>query len=167
MTVKDMRKNRIWEIDLLRGIAFLCMVYDHAIYDVNHIFGYGTNFLWGYDDIIGDTSAIIFMVLCGISVNLSRAPFRNGLKVFGVASCLTVVTGLVDKYFSLGVTINFGILHLLGIAIMVGAAIKRLHPAAILPIAIFCILFRRMLTHFFTVNKFYWLFPFGFTASGF
>ena len=119
-------KNRIWEIDFLRGIAFLCMVYDHAVYDLNYIFGIRTNFFWGYDDLIGDFSAITFMILCGISANFSKNNLKRGLIVFASALVLTAGTALADGLFNTRLIIVFGILHFLGIAMIISNFAKKL-----------------------------------------
>lgn len=120
------KNNRIWEIDFLRGLAFICMVYDHAVYDLNYIFGVRTNFFWGYGDIIGDFSAITFMILCGVSANLSKNNLKRGLIVFASALALTLGTGIADKLFNMRVIIVFGILHFLGIAMMISHFVKKL-----------------------------------------
>lgn len=120
------KKNRIWEIDFLRGIAFICMVYDHAVYDLNYIFGVRTNFFWGYGDIIGDFSAITFMILCGISANFSKSNLKRGLTVFASAMALTAGTALVDGLFKTRLMIVFGILHFLGLSMMLSHFVKKL-----------------------------------------
>ena len=115
-------RNRIWEIDFLRGIAFLCMVYDHVLYDLNYIFGVRVHTI----DIIGDFSAILFMILCGISTTLSRNCLKRGALVFGAAMLLTSVTYTTDLLFKTRLLIAFGILHLLGIAMMLSYVVKKL-----------------------------------------
>ncbi len=120
------KKNRIWEIDFLRGIAFICMVYDHAVYDLNYIFGVRTNFFWGYGDIIGNFSAITFMILCGISANFSKSNLKRGVVVFASALCLTAGTALIDGLFKTKLIIVFGILHFLGLAMIISHFVKKL-----------------------------------------
>lgn len=122
-------KNRIWEIDLLRGIAFICMVYDHIMFDLNEIFGLNIHTI----DVIGDFSAIMFMILCGISTTLSRNSIKRGIKVFCVAMGLTAVTATVDILFKTKLIIVFGILHLLGIAMILSYFVKKL-PNILIPI---------------------------------
>ncbi len=139
------------------------MVYDHAIYDINYIFDYRTNLFWGYDYLIGDFSAILFILLCGISCHLSKAPIRNGLKVFGIACWLTVVTGLIDILFNIGVIINFGILHMLGIAMILCGILKKLSPIAVLTTAIPILIIRQIVN----IKSIYWLFPIGFHTYDF
>ncbi len=119
-------ENRIWEIDFLRGIAFLCMVYNHVIYDLNYIFGIETNLFWGYDYLIGNFSAITFMVLCGISSTFSKNNVKRGLIVFTSALFLTLGTALADGLFNTNLIIVFGILHFLGIAMIISHFAKEL-----------------------------------------
>ena len=127
-------KNRIWELDFLRGIAFICMVYDHVIYDLNYIFGIKTIQL----DFIGDFSAILFMLICGISTTLSRNPLKRGAIVFCAGMMLTGITFLIDSLFNTRLIIVFGILHMLGIAIMVSFVVKKL-PNSIIVLISVCI----------------------------
>lgn len=124
-------KNRIWEIDFLRGIAFICMVYDHVMYDLNSIFGVRIHTI----DIIGDFSAVLFMILCGISTTLSRNCLKRGALVFGAAMLLTAVTWTVDTLFNMRLIIVFGILHLLGIAMILSYFVKKLPNVLIIIIS--------------------------------
>lgn len=119
-------KNRIWEIDFLRGIAFIGMVFCHAVYDLNYIFGIETTFFLEYYDIIGNFSAITFMILCGISSNFSKNNIKRGLIVFASALALTTVTALADRLFNTNLIIIFGILHFLGIAMIISHFAKKL-----------------------------------------
>lgn len=119
------KKNRIWEIDFLRGIAFVCMVYDHTVYDINFIFGIKTNFFWGYGGIIGDFSAVTFMILCGISSTLSKNNLKRGIGVLASALALSAGTALADNIFHTRLVIVFGIMHFLGTAMIVSHFAKR------------------------------------------
>lgn len=100
------------------------MAYDHVIYDLNYIFNYRTNILWGYDYLIGDTSAVLFMVLSGVSSNLSKNNLKHGVSIFGYGMALTIVTHLLDFFVKTTLSINFGILHLLGIGLIIVHFIK-------------------------------------------
>ena len=126
------KKKRIWEIDFLRGIAFLCMVYDHVMYDLNAIFGVRIHTI----DLIGDFSAVLFMILCGISTTLSRNCLKRGALVFGAAMLLTAVTATVDTLFNMRLIIVFGILHLLGIAMILSFFVKKLPNILILILSV-------------------------------
>lgn len=158
-------KNRIWEIDFLRGIAFLCMAYNHVIFDLNFIFDIKTSFLWESDFIIGSFSAVIFMVLCGISTTFSHNSVKRGAFVFFLATLLTLATALIDGLYSTNLIIKFGILHLLGIAMILSYFIKKLPGLAIVGISTLIYLIGRLFETF-TVN-FDWLFIFGLHSESF
>jgi len=65
--------------------------------------------------------ALAFIVISGISFNLSRSPIMNGLKILGAASVVTIAT----RIFTPDLPIRFGILHFLGAAILLTAIFKK------------------------------------------
>ena len=135
------------------------MVYDHVIYDINYIFNIQTNFLGGHDHLIGDTSAIFFMVLCGVSTNLSKYNLKRGLQVFGCAMSLTVVTKILDFFTDTSLSINFGILHLLGIAMILAHFAKKLNIIWIAIITVISYYIPLFLAQLDISGN--WFFPFG------
>ncbi|MBX3011880.1 MAG: DUF1624 domain-containing protein [Caldilineaceae bacterium] len=119
---------RLWEIDLLRGVAILMMVIYHLLYDLSYfrvtdtIF---TNPFWFY---FQRTTAGTFLVLVGVSLTLSVGAMRRrgqseraiitrlfwrGARVFGWGLVITVATWL---FFGPALAVKFGILHLIGSA---------------------------------------------------
>lgn len=154
-------KKRIWEIDFLRGIAFLCMIYDHIIFDLNYIFGIKTIQL----DFIGDFSAILFMILCGISTTFSRNSVKRGLIVFSTAMLLTAVTFSVDLLLNTKLIIVFGILHMLGIAMIISYFVKKMPNFLILVMAAVTYLLAIPLGQIKSLGN--WLFAFGIHDNSF
>lgn len=138
------------------------MVYDHAMYDINEILGIYVPTI----NIIGDLSAVLFMLLCGISASISKNSLKHGLSVFAVGCSLTVITGILDDLFHMGLTIQFGILHLMGIALIICTVVKKL-PLVWNAVIAACFLFFKKLTAFILFPKNYWLFPFGYYTIGF
>ncbi len=122
--------ERIWELDFLRGICVLLMVFDHAMYDIGHLF----DAAWlatGKDTIIRLVELArdyyanstlretvqhivvwIFAVLCGISCSFSRSNLKRGVQATIIASIITIVTFFMDT------TIKFGILHMFAFSIL-------------------------------------------------
>ena len=47
------RRNRIWELDFLRGVCVLLMIFDHFMFDVGDIFGSEWAAMQGTDFFIG------------------------------------------------------------------------------------------------------------------
>lgn len=124
---------RLWPLDALRGLAMINMVAYHAMFDWVYVFGQTSS--W-YD--ITATGCHVwqqyicwsFLLLAGYSFTLSRRPLKNGLIVAGCAVVLTVVTvGFLPSE-----SIWFGVLHLVGCAILLCCAarplLEKIPPAA-------------------------------------
>lgn len=116
---------RLWPLDALRGLAMVNMVAYHALYDWVYVFGQTSS--W-YD--ISTPGCHVwqqyicwsFLLLAGYSFNLSRRPLKNGLIVAGCAVVLSVVTiGFMPEE-----AIWFGVLHLVGCAILLCCAARPL-----------------------------------------
>jgi uncharacterized membrane protein len=123
-------EERFWEIDLLRGIAILMMIAFHVVYDLD-FFGAASvltvhSGFWFY---VARATATIFLLLVGISLTLSfsralhvkkpeqklyRKYLTRGLKIFSWGLVITVITWV----FLREGFIVWGILHLIGISIM-------------------------------------------------
>lgn len=106
--------NRIWEIDFLRGIAIILMSLFHLLYDLSEFYNYDINYTSGPVDIIGLTSAIMFIILTAISSSLSSNNLKRAAKILFFAYCITAITYFYDPQ----TFINFGILHLIGFSIL-------------------------------------------------
>lgn len=158
-------KKRIYELDLLKGIAFLMMVWDHAVYDLYALLGVDMSFLGFFKEGIGKICAIIFMTVCGISVTLGNHNIKRGLITFGLGMALTVGTVAADMVADLGVSIWFGILHFLGFAMIIGHFAKKLPVWVISLLAIGSYYLGEYFLSLHTSIPF--LFPFGIIGEGF
>lgn len=118
-------KNRIWELDALRGICILGMVAVHLGYDLGNLYGltYPKSFYF-----VQNWGGVLFLLISGICVTLGRRHLKRGLTVFACGMLCTSVTagmvalGLADK----GLTIYFGILHCLGLCMLLWPTFRRL-----------------------------------------
>lgn len=121
-------KERYWEIDSFRGIAIMMMVIYHLLYDLAVFGGYSLNVLSGFWLYFARATAILFLLLVGISLTLSAhharqqhkalsflKSMKRGLLVFGCGLLISLVTWLIlpEQY------VRFGILHLIGVSIIV------------------------------------------------
>jgi uncharacterized membrane protein len=115
-------KARVWEIDFFRGLLIIYMIFIHIMYDLQYIYNINVN----YDGGILQLSRIIFspcfIIVSGISTAFSRNSFKRGLIVFLTAMGLTLVTFIADRELF----IVFGILHFLGIWMMISPLFKKL-----------------------------------------
>lgn len=122
-----MIKERLWEIDFLRGINVILMILFNYSFALSYlsIYALDAGFLYWYvfPRLIGG----LFIFLAGLSLTLaynqnkkSKGVFRKfslrGLKIFGYGMLITIVTFLTFP----SAFIIFGILHLIGISILLG-----------------------------------------------
>jgi len=128
-TSKRGRKSvRLWEVDMMRGFAVVLMMIYHFVWDLNYFQLYQPDLMglaWkAFPRFIAST----FILVMGISMTLSynrvvqvtgrRNHFgkylRRGAEIFGLGLIVTVAT-----YFFIGRGfVIFGILHMLGLSVI-------------------------------------------------
>ena len=138
--------SRITEIDLLRGIAVILMVFDHFMFDVwglyPQIFAgfpkYGTfwdklydlsfdYWMWKVRIAVRYVVLFVFLSLTGISCSFSKSNMKRGLILGAIALVLTLATFIIGKMTGDGeMLITFGILHLISLSIIVVALLEKL-----------------------------------------
>ncbi len=136
---KEKLKRRITEIDFIRGIAIIIMVFDHAMYDFKSIlpsifydYPNKTQFtidlaqfarkFWYWDVRIYTRFFILFLFLAltGISCSFSKNNLKRGVKLLVVALVITLVTYLFGKFTDdRQNTIVFGILHCISLTLII------------------------------------------------
>lgn len=116
------KKERIWEIDFLRGILILIMIYMHIIFDLQYYYGMKLNYEGGIHGVIVNVAGPLFIMVSGISTAFSRNSARRGLLILSVALSITLVTFI----FSPEVAIVFGILHFFGTCMIISPILKKL-----------------------------------------
>lgn len=120
--VQNPGKRRIHFMDELRGFAVLCMIFYHAFYTLAYLYGID----WGMALLrffmpAEPFFAALFILISGISSDLSRSNLKRGLKLFAVALAVTLVTWLVVP----SEIITFGILHFLSICMILFGLCKK------------------------------------------
>ncbi len=133
------KKQRIWEIDFLRGLAIVLMIIDHLIFDIVYFFReawinsaqnteFYENLTYSLQGFVDSRVKLffhflfvgIFLIISGISNEFSKNNIIRGIKILLIASMITIIT------MFLGTPVKFGILHLLGICIIVDGIIRYL-----------------------------------------
>lgn len=121
------QKNRIWELDALRGICILGMIVVHFVFDLNEFAGLGLT-MPGWFNFCQRYGHILFILISGICVTLASRSFRRGVIVFCAGLLVTGVTLFMVCVlkFNRSLSIFFGILHLLGLCMILFPLFKRL-----------------------------------------
>ena len=159
-------KSRIWELDALRGVCIACVIVVHFLFDLSFFGGLSLT-LPAWYVFLQEYGGTIFVVLSGVCVTLGSKSVRRGLIVFACGMLITAVTYGMDRLGMSGadVVVKFGVLHLLGVCMLVYPAFKKLPPAMLtvlgLVIAITGYAIRGV------VVPQHWLFPLGLTYEGF
>ena len=121
------QKNRIWELDALRGICILGMMVVHFVFDLNEFAGLGLT-MPGWFDFCQRYGHILFILISGICATLASRSFRRGVIVFCAGLLVTGVTLFMVCVlkFNRSLSIFFGILHLLGLCMILFPLFKKL-----------------------------------------
>ena len=125
--------GRIHLLDELRGFAIICMVFFHAFFTAWSMFGFefGKTLFYFFQP-AQPYFAALFILISGISCNLSHSNIKRGLILAGISVALTAVTYSGRFIGIYGITIWFGILHLLAFSILFVAiawrALKKIIP---------------------------------------
>lgn len=162
-------KQRIWELDTFRGICVLGMVIVHFIYDLVELYGLID---WQYPaafSFIKNWGGVLFLLLSGTCATLGSRSVRRGIIVFGCGLvCSAVTAGMYLLGFSgRGIIIWFGVLHCLGICMMLWPLFRKLPMPnwALGNLGLLLVIVGLMLRRV-TVEA-PWLFPLGLTTASF
>lgn len=152
---------RIAEIDCFRGIALLLMILFHIVFDLAYFYNWPIDYLHGFWYYLGKASAILFMLVSGISSTLSHNPIRRGLTVFGAGMLITVIT----YYYIPAMYIRFGILHLLGFGMLAAPWLTKLSALLLILSGTTLLVMSNWTANLMATNS--WLLPLGITPTGF
>lgn len=160
-------KKRIWELDAFRGICVLGMLIVHFVYDLTELYRLvswqpGDTFTW-----VQRWGGVLFLLLSGICVTLGRRSIRRGLIVFGCGLVCTAVTvGMYRLGLSgNGIQIYFGVLHCLGMCMILWPVFRRLPWWVLLPLGLGIIMTGLWVFEPMRVS-YPWLLPLGIQPQG-
>lgn len=115
-------KPRYTVIDCLRGLAVVCMVVYHMMWDMAYI--YGVHMPWFESDAMGIFQRAIrwtFILLSGFCFPMGRRQWKRGLVILGCSMVISLVSfvAVPDS------PIHFGVLTLLGSAMLMTAVVHK------------------------------------------
>jgi uncharacterized membrane protein len=164
--------DRFWEVDAARGVAIIMMIVYHTAYDLDTLGGYDIQSTMGYWALFADLTAGLFLFLVGVSLTISRTRtsltgwrlfgkyLARGLRILAYGVVLTVI------FLALGMgVVAFGILHLIGISIILAYPFMRLRFANLVLGALIFAAGQYVLAQAFYAQSF-WLLPFGVVPEG-
>lgn len=139
-------QKRIAELDILRGISVMLMIFDHFMFDIwalmpsifssyppragfwSYAYSISRNY-WNWDvrEAVRLVIVFFFLALTGICCSFSRSNVRRALKLGGVSAALTLVTLLLGLLTSdVDMTVLFGILHCISLTLLFLGLLERL-----------------------------------------
>lgn len=125
MYSEDMTQARHIEVDILRTLALAAMILYHTLFDLSFLYGFDIDVSDGGWKIFAKMTAILFLLLVGMSASLSYARLeklnargqwmKHIRRFFTVGAGATAVTAatyvlIPDQY------VRFGILHLIAVS---------------------------------------------------
>lgn len=138
--LRTARRERYWEIDFLRGVCVLLMVFDHFMYCLWDVMPAINSFLgtslfaglretamqywnWNVRENVRGVVICMFFVLCGISCTLTRGNLRRFVPLAAVAVGISCVTYIIDELFLEGIFIMFGVIHMIACGVLMFAVL--------------------------------------------
>jgi len=150
---KAKKRNRVWEVDLLRGLCIIMMLMDHMLFNfayvvpgasnwwtIRHPFFVGMHdiaiwyWTWNVRHIVRLVVVFLFIYLSGISCSFSRDNKQRFLKMGAAASIVTIVTYGLESIMAMPPSphandfsffIIFGILHIMAFNIGIFVLIEK------------------------------------------
>lgn len=161
-------KKRIWELDVLRGLFILGMIAVHITYDLVDLYRVVTldnPFLYRIGTTFG---GVPFLLLSGVCVSFSNHPVRRGITVFLCGMLCTIATAGMYflRFADRGIVIYFGILHCLGVCMVLWPLLRKLPVPAQAVLGVCILLFGYYVKGNIRVD-YPWLVPLGIPCWGF
>lgn len=140
-------KSRIWELDFLRGICILLMLFDHTMFNfarmipsiwrdkiaVGSLYSQIIEFARAYwalplrNEFVWQLVVGIFFFISGICTAFSRSNVMRAIKLSAVAGLITVVTGAIDHFTgSSSYLVTAGVIHSFAVCSLIFTFISEL-----------------------------------------
>lgn len=131
--VTTIRRDRLWEVDVLRGVAILMMVIYHLVWDLYGLAGWHIDMYGAFWSTWQRITAGLFIFLVGVSLHLrTQRQFHKGayrIRPFINRALVVFTWGLVISLatflFQPAEYVRFGILHFIGTAMLLAFPLAR------------------------------------------
>ena len=126
MSGKKLAKDRAWELDFLRGIALIMMLFMHTSWDFRYEFGVDifsyleAEWFWSF---VHPVIVVLFVGVSGICSTFSRSNVKRGLKILAATLVLNIGTLIIYKVTGIPCLIIFNVLSVLTCGIFLYALI--------------------------------------------
>ncbi len=125
----EKKRDRAFELDVLRGLAIFMMMLHHLIYDLRYIMGLDI-FAWQesyfFEYWVRTPFVFIFLFVSGICCTFSRSNFRRSLKMAAVAAGFTAVFWGISAATGTEMYVFFNIIHVLAVGTFLYAVLELL-----------------------------------------
>lgn len=164
-------KKRIWELDVLRGIFMIAIIFFHLIYDLIYLFGIvelTTPLAQKLYQFGNDWGGTPFLFLSGLCATIGSRPGRRAITVLAGGIVISLVTtamyllGFADK----GIIIYFGVLHCIGTCMLLWLLFRKLPTPVLLVLGLVMAAVGLHLRDAMSVDH-PWLILFGLVPHGF
>ena len=164
-------KKRIWELDALRGVFLIALIFFHLIYDLVYLFDLvdlTTPLAQNLFQLVNNWGGALFLILSGLCATIGSRPGKRAIAVLCGAVVISLVTagmyllGFADK----GIIIYFGVLHCIGSCMLLWLLFRKLPTPALLILGLIFAAVGLYLRHHVYVD-FPWLFFLGFVTRAF
>ena len=137
-------KERVWEVDFLRGLAIILMCLDHLMFDLGWMnmffdnfdysnkpllslmnFGY-TVYTSEWRNVLHYIFAASFLLMTGISCAFTSKKGLRVVQTFAVAVLLSTVTAVIESMFGMALFISFGVIHTMAVSLFVSYLLDKL-----------------------------------------
>lgn len=131
------KRQRIWEVDFLRGLMILFVVWDHLMWDIDEFGPYKTEFFnalysfcklyygsRGIRQIAQPVFVTMFVFTSGVSCSFSRSNGKRALKMVAFACLLTAVTYAVSSVIGVNLTMYFNVIHVIALSTLLWTVIE-------------------------------------------
>ncbi len=128
-------RDRSALLDTIRGILVLAMLLYHLLWDLAYVCGIGWHFLLSEGvELVSQGILFGFLLLSGFCLGIGKHSLQRGIHIF---LCAMLVTGVT--YVCMPDTpILFGVLHCIGICMLLGTWLKHL-PLRAIPLGLGCL----------------------------